>query len=62
MALSMLIKRKLITLGTVQWYFEDGTLFSVPADEVRSIDLSNYTPTSQRDYISLTSYLQNMIY
>lgn len=61
MVLSMLIKRKLITLGTVQWYFEDGTLFSVPADEI-SIDLSNYTYASQRNYISLTSYSQNTIY
>lgn len=43
MVLSMLIKKKLITLGTVQWYFEDGTFFSVPADEIISIDLSNYT-------------------
>lgn len=62
MVLSMLIKRKLISPGTVQWYFDDGTLCSVPGDEMTSIDLSNYTHCSLRDSISLTSYRLNIRY
>lgn len=58
----MLIKRKLISLGTVQWYFDDGTPFSVPGDEIISIDLSNYNHPSLRDNISLTSYWLNIRY